>query len=112
MTVAVGRDATLSCVVDNLGSHRVSQYLASSFLHEMSVDSCAVYAGGVGAFGPANDPHHPPTSGDPSWPIQRLVRSSAHLATAHSRSSCRRRWHLHVISFNFLITIIKIISKV
>lgn len=33
VTVAIGRDAQLSCTVENLGTYRVSYYLFSSFFY-------------------------------------------------------------------------------
>lgn len=104
VTVAVGRDAALSCVVDNLGSHRVSIF--SPFTHSNELKNYQlltielpfiwIWTGGMGSLGSANDPDHPSPSCGSNRSFQRLLWSSTHLASSHPRRPTRRCRSLHV----------------
>ena len=101
VTVAVGRDAALSCVVDNLGSHRVKSL--SAFIKKWIINSAwscksRFEKGRLGPLGSTNDPNDPPSSSGPYRPLQRLLRPPAHLALAHPRGTAGRRRPLHVPS--------------
>ena len=62
----------------------------------MFISICNRLTGGLGSFGPPDDRHRSPASGNSNPAIQRLARSSAHLAPSHPRRSTRRRRSLHV----------------